>query len=612
MQVFKILMSIVILMAVLSCGKAPESQASKESAEPSSSPSVQQTAPSQSQTLVSDAKTKQQLMTQPPPVVAPREMAAGSPPQAVPGPVPVNPMVANKPSPLLKKDVEKAEKIAISSERMMEEEARPPEPQSLPPQPPVEFNTEAYDAIVENDFLDVAQNPLSTFSIDVDTASYTNIRRFLNSRQLPPKDSVRIEEMVNYFHYDYPQPQGNVPFSVNVDMAECPWAPEHRLVRVGLKGKEIPKEQRPNCNLVFLMDVSGSMGEPNKLPLVKEALKMLVQNLTEKDSVGIVVYAGASGMVLAPTKGDQKQTIIESLDNLESGGSTNAGEGIELAYDLAIKNFIPKGINRVILTTDGDFNVGVTSRGDLLRLISEKAKSKVFLTVLGFGMGNYKDSTLEMLADKGNGNYGYIDDISEARKMLVEQIAGTLITIAKDVKIQIEFNPALVTQYRLVGYENRLLKAEEFHDDTKDAGEIGAGHTVTAFYEIVPVGVKRVETGKVDALKYQTQPQLSEAAKAGEMFTVKLRYKEPDQDTSKLLEFPIRDDKKQMQQTSSDFMFASSVVCFGMILRDSKYKGEINIDFVLELANTALQSGADQYRKEFVELVKQAKELMRK
>ncbi len=497
--------------------------------------------------------------------------------------------------------------IATESEKIS---APPTTPTTTSPAP--EFNTENYSYISENQFLDVVKNPLSTFSIDVDTASYSNIRRFLKSNQLPPKDAIRIEEMINYFKYDYPQPEGKDPFSVTVDITDCPWKAEHRLMRIGLKGKEISQEKRPSCNLVFLLDVSGSMSDYNKLPLLKEAFKLLVQNLTEKDRVAIVVYAGASGVVLPPTSGDKKQTILQSLNSLQSGGSTNAGEGIELAYRLAGENFQPDGANRIILATDGDFNVGRTSHGDLLRLIEEKAKSKVFLTVLGFGMGNYKDSTLEMLADKGNGNYGYIDDISEAKKMLVEQLAGTLITIAKDVKVQIEFNPAHILQYRLIGYENRLMQAEDFNNDAKDAGEIGAGHTVTAFYELVPVGAKKVEAGNVDPLKYQVQPQISDAGKSQESMTVKLRYKEPMGDVSKLLEFPIKDEQKQMQQSSKDFMFASSVVCFGMLLRDSQYKGTMKIDFALELAEEGLGNNPDEYRKEFIELLKIAKNLMKK
>jgi len=516
-------------------------------------------------------------------------------------------LVANMPNPLPQVNKDKV-RVKMEAEREMVDEAVKFDPGTVPE---VEFNTEAYEPIVENSFIDVAKEALSTFSIDIDSASYSNMRRFLVNNQLPPKDAVRIEEMVNYFQYSYDVPKNDVPFAVHVDIADCPWNPDHRLARIGLKGKEISKDQRPPCNLVFLLDVSGSMSDHNKLPLLKDSLKMLVQNLTEKDRVSIVVYAGASGVALPPTSGDRKATIIQSLEGLEAGGSTNAGQGIELAYRLAIENFREGGVNRVILATDGDFNVGVTNRGALLRLIEEKAKSKVFLTVLGFGMGNYKDSTLEMLADKGNGNYGYIDTIAEARKMLVEQVGGTLVTIAKDVKIQVEFNPNHVQQYRLIGYENRLMAAEDFNNDAKDAGEIGAGHTVTAFYEIVPISSKPAETTKVDPLKYQTQPQLSDAGKSNELMTVKLRYKMPEENTSKLLEYPIRDEEKLMKQSSHDLMFASSVVCFGMLLVDSKYKGGLSYDLVLELATEGLGTNPDEYRREFIQLVQKAKALQK-
>ena len=352
----------------------------------------------------------------------------------------------------------------------------------------VDFNTESYDHIVENPFLSAKQNPLSTFSIDVDTASYSNMRRFLNEGELPPPGAVRIEELVNYFNYDYPQPDGDVPFSVNVEVAGCPWNTDHRLARIGLKGREIQVEQRPSSNLVFLLDVSGSMGNANKLPLVKSGMKLLLDQLDEHDRVAIVVYAGSSGLVLDSTTADQKPIILSSLDRLEAGGSTNGGEGIQLAYAVAVDHYLEGGVNRVILCTDGDFNVGTTNQSQLIRLIEEKAQTGVYLSVLGFGMGNYKDSTMEKLADKGNGNYAYIDTMREAHKVLVEEMSGTLITIAKDVKIQIDFNPAQVAGYRLIGYENRMLRAEDFKNDAKDAGEIGAGHTVTALYEIVPAG----------------------------------------------------------------------------------------------------------------------------
>ncbi|MCZ6484441.1 MAG: VWA domain-containing protein, partial [Acidobacteria bacterium] len=400
--------------------------------------------------------------------------------------------------------------------------------------PSPDFNTEAYDRIVDNRFLEVSQNPLSTFSIDVDTASYANVRRFLLGGTLPPKDAVRIEEMLNYFSYDYPVPSGQEPFSATVEVAHAPLESEHRLVLIGLKGKEIELEKRPPSNLVFLLDVSGSMQPSNKLPLLKKAMRLLVERLSQNDRVAIVVYAGASGLVLPSTSCDQKEKVLAALDNLEAGGSTNGGSGIRLAYQTAVSSFIPGGINRVILATDGDFNVGTTNQGDLTRLIEENAKSGVFLSVLGFGMGNYQDSTLEKLADMGNGNYAYIDDINEARKVLVDQINSTLVTIAKDVKIQIEFNPVQVSAYRLIGYENRLLSKEDFNDDTKDAGEIGAGHTVTALYEIVPAG-KGIQIPGVDPLRYQRPIETTQVAESGELLTLKLRYKQPDGQTSQLL-----------------------------------------------------------------------------
>ncbi|MDA2933005.1 VWA domain-containing protein [Acidobacteria bacterium AH-259-D05] len=475
------------------------------------------------------------------------------------------------------------------------------------PQPT--FNTEAYDRIVDNQFLDVSQNPLSTFSIDVDTASYSNVRRFLEQGSRPPKDAVRIEEMLNYFSYDYPSPSGKDPFSFNVEVAQAPWNLDHRLVRVGLKGEEIPFEERPSTNLVFLLDVSGSMQPANKLPLLKNAMRLMVDRLTENDRVAIVVYAGASGLVLPSTSSDQKETILAALENLQAGGSTNGGSGIRLAYDTAISNFISGGINRVILATDGDFNVGTTNQGELTRLIEEKAKSGVFLSVLGFGMGNYKDSTLEKLADMGNGNYAYIDTIDEARKVLVDEINSTLITIAKDVKIQIEFNPVQVSAYRLIGYENRLLQKEDFNDDTKDAGEIGAGHTVTALYEIVPAG-KEIQVPEVDPLKYQTPIEATEVAQSGELLTLKLRYKDPDGETSKLLQFAVRDSGKAYSQASEDFKFAAAVASFGMLLRESPHKGNTTLESVLELAEEGKGTDPHGYRTQFLELVKKAKPLI--
>lgn len=473
------------------------------------------------------------------------------------------------------------------------------------------FNTEAYDHQVENSFLAVNQHPLSTFSIDVDTASYANVRRFLQSGQLPPKGAVRIEELLNYFSYDYPQPEGDIPFSANIEIAGCPWKPEHRLARIGLKGKEIAADKRPVSNLVFLIDVSGSMQSQNKLPLVIQGLKLLVNQLTENDRVAIVVYAGAAGTVLDSTTGDHKPVILAALDRLQAGGSTNGAGGIRQAYEVAQQNFIKGGTNRVILCSDGDFNVGTTSQSELVSLIEDKAKSGVFLTVLGFGLGNYKDSTMEKLADKGNGNYGYVDSLNEAKKIFVEQMSGTLITIAKDVKIQIEFNPAQVGAYRLIGYENRLLAKEDFNNDKKDAGEIGAGHTVTALYEIVPVGQPIPTEGSVDALKYQTPAATtSAAAESKEMLTLKLRFKAPDGDTSQLVSFPVSDTGKTFSQASPDFVWATAVAQFGLLLRDSTYKGNATMSSVLEMAQSS--RGADQqgYRTEFLELVNAAARLL--
>ncbi len=470
-------------------------------------------------------------------------------------------------------------------------------------------NTESYTRVDESPFRLVTQHPLSTFSIDVDTASYSNVRRFLNEGALPPPDAVRIEELVNYFVYDYPQPVGADPFSVTTEIAEAPWNRGHLLVRVGLKGRELARQDRPQSNLVFLIDVSGSMNAPNKLPLLVRAMRLLVERLGGRDRVAIVVYAGSSGVALPSTAGSQKASILGALDRLSAGGSTHGSAGIRQAYAIARQNFVAGGINRVILATDGDFNVGTTSHGDLTRLIEKEAKSGVFLSVLGFGMGNYKDSMLESLADKGNGNYGYIDTINEARKLLVEQMDGTLVTIAKDVKVQVEFNPAQVSGYRLIGYENRSLRDEEFNDDTKDAGEIGAGHTVTALYELVPVGAA-VEATPVDPLKYQ-RPAPIDTRLAHELMTVKLRYKRPDQDVSRLMERAVVDDGRSFANSSDDFKFAAAVALFGMLLRDSKYCGDSSYATVLSLANQGLGRDQSGYRTEFVDLVRKAQELAR-
>ncbi len=472
----------------------------------------------------------------------------------------------------------------------------------------VPHNTEAYDSLIENPFLLAKGNPLSTFSIDVDTASYANIRRILRQGQTPPAGAARIEEMINYFSYDYPEPEKGQAFSVAVDIASCPWKPERRLTRIGLKGRSIPQEKRPASNLVFLLDVSGSMNQPNKLPLLKDAMSLLAGQLNENDRVSIVVYAGAAGLILPSTPCSDRNVILNALNDLRAGGSTAGGAGIKLAYQIAQDNFIEEGINRVILATDGDFNVGVTNQSELVDLIEDRAKSGVFLTVLGFGMGNYKDSTLEKLADKGNGNYAYIDTLNEAKKNLVEQMSGTLITIAKDVKIQVEFNPALVQAYRLIGYENRMLRAEDFKDDTKDAGEIGAEHTVTALYEVVPAGVE-FEAPDVDELKYQKPVELAKTDFGEEIMTVKLRYKKPDGDTSIPLSFPTLDKGLNWKNASDDFKFAAAVASFGMLLRESKHSGLATFDYSLELAEEGIGKDRHGYRKEFLELVQTAKEL---
>jgi len=465
------------------------------------------------------------------------------------------------------------------------------------------FNTEEYSTINENEFRKVLDKPLSTFSIDVDAASYSNMRRFINNGQLPPKDAVRIEEMINYFGYSYEQPKGDDPFSINTEVTSAPWNEEHLLVQVGLQGKKLAMEDLPPSNIVFLLDVSGSMSSPNKLPLLKSSLKMLANELRAQDKVSIVVYAGAAGLVLEPTRGDNKQKIMEALDKLQSGGSTAGGAGIRLAYETAKKNFVDGGNNRVILATDGDFNIGESSNASMERLIEEKRKEGVFLTVLGFGMGNYKDSKMETLADKGNGNYAYIDTMKEAKKVLVNEFGGTLFTIAKDVKIQVEFNPNHVQAYRLIGYENRMLKDEDFNDDKKDAGELGSGHTVTALYEIIPTGVESEFIKDIDPLKYQDK-EVVKASSSNELFTVKFRYKAPDGNKSKLITKTV---KKGVSNASTNLDWATAVAGFGMMLRDSEFKGDLNYTSVLELARNSKGEDTFGYRAEFIQLVELAK-----
>jgi Ca-activated chloride channel family protein len=467
---------------------------------------------------------------------------------------------------------------------------------------------EAYAEIDENPFLDAARAPLSTFSIDVDTASYSNTRRFLNDGRLPPRDAVRIEELINYFTYDYPQPHGQTPFSVTAEVAECPWNTKHKLVHIGLQGRKISAEDLPPANLVFLIDVSGSMDAPDKLPLVKSSLRTLAGQLTARDRVAVVVYAGASGLVLPSTPGDQRGEIISAVERLQAGGSTNGGQGLQLAYRVAEQNFIRGGTNRVVLATDGDFNVGLTSDEELVRLIEEKRRGGVFLSVLGFGTGNLNDSMMEKLADKGNGNYAYIDTEAEARKALGEQVAGTLATIAKDVKIQVEFNPRLVAGYRLIGYENRLLADKDFNDDTKDAGEIGAGHSVTALYEVVPAGQK-LENPGVDELKYSRPAEVAQGANAHELLTVKLRYKEPEGDVSRPLNVGVPDRQASYRNASDNFKFAAAVAEFGLLLRGSRYKGQSSYEGAAELARASAGADLTGRRAEFVGLVRAAERL---
>lgn len=466
-----------------------------------------------------------------------------------------------------------------------------------------QWNTEAYHAIEENIFREAIKNPLSTFSIDVDAASYSNVRRFINNGQRPPKDAVRIEEMINYFDYDYTQPTGNDPFAIHTEISTTPWNPKHKLVHIGLQGKKIPTEKLPPSNMVFLIDVSGSMDESNKLPLLKSSFKMLVEQLRAHDHISIVVYAGAAGLVLEPTAGDDKRKILDALNQLQAGGSTAGGEGIKLAYATAKKHFKQGGNNRVILATDGDFNIGESSDASMERLIESKRQDGIFLTVLGYGMGNYKDSKMEILADKGNGNYAYIDNITEARKVLVNEFGGTLFTIAKDVKLQIEFNPTKVKAYRLIGYENRMLKNEDFNNDKKDAGDLGSGHTVTALYEIIPVGVES-EFFKIDELKYQKTTVHPSASDSKELMTIKFRYKKPDGDISKLIVHTLDDTNVSLSKTSQNFQWSASVAAFGMLLRDSEHVKNFSYDQVVQLAQQSKGEDQEGYRIEFINLVK--------
>jgi Ca-activated chloride channel family protein len=469
--------------------------------------------------------------------------------------------------------------------------------------PQQEWNTEEYDRIYEQPFLKALDNPLSTFSIDVDTASYSNVRRFLQGGKMPYEDAVRIEEFINYFSYDYLEPEYEVPFSFNVEISDCPWNQEHMLIHIGLQGKKISYENLPPNNLVFLIDVSGSMNSPEKLPLLKEALTLLIEEMRDIDSIAMVVYAGAAGLVLPPTPCSEKQKIFSALERLQAGGSTAGGAGIQRAYNVAREHYDLNGNNRVILATDGDFNVGASSNSELVRLIEEKRDDGIYLTVLGFGMGNYKDSKMESLADSGNGNYAYIDSLREAKKVLVSELGGTLFTIAKDVKIQIEFNPVVVDSYRLIGYENRMLRKEDFVDDTKDAGELGAGHTVTVLYEIVLTEEGDESTSE---LRYRTTDIKDDAYASNEVMLIKFRYKRAEEDESNLIEKPVPFNPVLLDESSNDFRFSAAVAAFGLILRDSEYIGGADYDFVLQLAEQSIGPDREWYRKEFIGLVKTA------
>ncbi len=477
----------------------------------------------------------------------------------------------------------------------------------------VAMNTEQYAHQKENVFRRVSEHPLSTFGVDVDTASYANMRRFLTGGQLPPAGAVRIEEMVNYFTYDYKAPRGKVPFSVETEISTCPWNRENRLLQIGLQGRKIDLEDMPPANLVFLLDVSGSMNSPNKLPLLKKSFKVLMKNLRPQDRVAITVYAGSAGLALpsTPCTEEGKKKIVEAMSGLRAGGSTAGGAGIKLAYNVALANMNPNGNNRVILATDGDFNVGVSSDAALVKLIEDRRDKGVFLTVLALGTGNVKDAKMEQLADKGNGNYAYIDSLAEAKKVLGSEISGTLLTIAKDVKLQLEFNPTKVKAYRLIGYENRVLAKEDFNDDKKDAGDIGAGHTVTALYEIITAGGK-LPTPKVDELRYQTSKVKTSAADSNELVTVKLRYKKPDGKKSSKLVFPVLDKGSSFDEASENLRWAAMVAQFGQLLRNSKFKGTGSCDQVSEFAEQAKGKDVKGYRKQFLELVEKAAPLIAK
>ena len=469
-------------------------------------------------------------------------------------------------------------------------------------------NTEEYNSFSQNQFRKALDAPLSTFSIDVDVASYSNMRRFINNGQIPPADAIRTEELLNYFTYDYPAPRGNDPVSITTEVSAAPWNPQHRLVHIGIKAKEIAMENLPASNLVFLIDVSGSMSDPNKLPLIKSSLKMLVQKLRPQDRVAIVTYANHTKELLPSTSCENKQKIISVIESLYASGGTAGGDGIQRAYRIAEASFIKNGNNRIILATDGDFNIGLSSPQELEKLIETKRSSGIYLTVLGFGMGNYKDNRVQTLAEKGNGNHAYIDNLTEAKKVLVSEFGGTLFTVAKDVKIQVEFNPAKVQAYRLIGYESRLLEDKDFNDDTKDAGEMGAGHSVTALYEVIPVGVKSNLLGDIDPLKYQKteKKEKKSLTDSPELLTLKLRYKQPDSDKSSKMEVAVIDKNTSLNNVSENFRFWAAVAGFGMLLQDSKYKNDLTYDDIIHLAREATQYDPEGYRKEFIRLVESA------
>lgn len=467
-----------------------------------------------------------------------------------------------------------------------------------------EHHTEEYDRIYENAFRDALQNPLSTFSIDVDNAAYSNVRRFLSNNQLPPKDAVRIEEMINYFNYNYPQPKAEHPFSFTNEVSSCPWNTDRKLVHIGIQGKSLDYNEIKPSNLVFLIDASGSMSANNKLPLLKKGFKLLLNELNDNDKVAIVAYAGSAGLVLPATKASEKEDIINALDRIESGGSTSGGEGIELAYKIAKENLISNGNNRVILATDGDFNVGVSSSAALVRLIEEKRKDNIYLTICGLGMGNYKDGRMEQISNAGNGNYFYIDNIKEAKKVFSTDMRANMFTIAKDVKIQVEFNPSQVKAYRLIGYENRILKNDEFNDDKKDAGELGAGHSVTALYEVILANSSE-DISKHDALKYQ-KTETTNVSNTDELLTIKFRYKKPKENKSILITKTIIDKHTALDLTSNNFRFSSAVAGFGLLLRDSKYKGNTSFKMIENLATSAKGKDGNGYRQEFINMVETA------